>query len=624
MSRFIRLFSFAIPALIFLVTPGCAAPNPATPSGPASADTTQGWTESQRVAWYTASQGSRLIPRAWLDNLEQPDNTGMFLDPANIKTFRYLPNPAAGWQSPDRTCPYDRSLPLGFTVDCQSAKGLPFSQLTWKAGQSDREPWVGMNCSACHTNDITYKGTTLRTDGGPTIADFQSFTLSMALAVHETVSDPDKFSRFASRVLGTKASPADLKTLRIALNKWNAWNDKLNTLNDPNQDDPVHRIPAYGYGRLDAIGHIYAKISLLATPDSISHQTANPSDAPTSYPFLWNVPQLDRVEWNGIAANSVALGVHYGALARNSSEVIGVFGDVAITKNPGLAGYKSSVLDTTLNDMEKQLEMLKPPTWPAAFGGIDPKLVATGGQLFAKDCASCHTVPTKPQGDLTEPFNTTLEPVFPVAGTSEKGTGTDFWMACNAILDSANTGLFTGNKAQVIAGTPIVNPARNLVLLTNAVTGVLAANKWEIAKMLIFHSQGLPPPVQLNRAAGVDQKAARAAACVNFQDDPADRKMVYKGRPLQGIWATPPFLHNGSVPNLWEMLLPPAQRSKTFYMGTREFDPKNVGYETAKSADNSFLFDTSLPGNANAGHDYGNAGLTDADRWALVEYMKTL
>jgi hypothetical protein len=99
--------------------------------------------------------------------------------------------------------------------------------------------------------------------------------------------------------------------------------------------------------------------------------------------------------------------------------------------------------------------------------------------------------------------------------------------------------------------------------------------------------------------------------------------MVYKGRPLQGVWATAPFLHNGSVPNLWEMLLPAAERSKTFYLGTREFDPDKVGYNTAESADNSFEFDTGLPGNSNSGHDYGNARLTPDDRKALVEYMKT-
>ena len=95
------------------------------------------------------------------------------------------------------------------------------------------------------------------------------------------------------------------------------------------------------------------------------------SDAPTSYPFLWNVPQLNRVEWNGIAANSVAAGLHYGALGRNTGEVIGVFGDVAIKKNPGLGGYTSSVKVQTLDQMESQLEKLQPPKWPAAFGGID-------------------------------------------------------------------------------------------------------------------------------------------------------------------------------------------------------------------------------------------------------------
>ena len=619
MSRIVRLASIAAAAFVLMVTASCAAPDPAP-----SADATQGWSAGARVAWYTTSQGSRLIPQAWLDNLEQPDGTGMFLDPAYINTFRYLPNAAGNWTSPDKSCPFDKSLPLGFTVDCQSDKGLTGTQLRWKSAQSDKEPWVGMNCSACHTTQMTYKGTTFRADGGPALADFQLFIDKLSLAMHETEPQGPKFDRFASKVLGAQASQADRNALRVAVAKWNDWNDKLNTLNDPNQGDPAHEIPAYGFGRLDAIGHIYNKVSLLATPASIAHQQANPSDAPTSYPFLWNVPQLDRVEWNGIAANSVLAGLHYGALGRNTGEVIGVFGDVRITKNPGLGGYTSSVKVKTLDDMEAQLATLQPPRWPAAFGPIDPKLAAAGHQLFAKDCASCHTIPTKPQGDLTEKFTTTLQPVFPIAGTEERGSGTDFWMACNAVLNSASSGLFTGNKANVVAGAPIQDPAANLVLLTNAVTGVLANNKWEVAKLVIFHSQGLPPPSPPSFAANVDPKLARAEACKNFKDDPSDPKMVYKGRPLQGIWATAPFLHNGSVPNLWELLLPPAQRSKTFYVGTREFDPKNVGYETAKSADNSFLFDTSLPGNANTGHDYNNAGLTDADRQALIEYMKTL
>jgi hypothetical protein len=104
----------------------------------------------------------------------------------------------------------------------------------------------------------------------------------------------------------------------------------------------------------------------------------------------------------------------------------------------------------------------------------------------------------------------------------------------------------------------------------------------------------------------------------------------YKPRPLEGVWATPPFLHNGSVPTLYDLLLPPDQRPQTFYLGSREFDPEKVGYLTAQSADNSFAYRTRdeagrfIDGNSNAGHDYGNASLSEAERRALVEYMKSL
>jgi hypothetical protein len=96
---------------------------------------------------------------------------------------------------------------------------------------------------------------------------------------------------------------------------------------------------------------------------------------------------------------------------------------------------------------------------------------------------------------------------------------------------------------------------------------------------------------------------------------------AYKARPLGGIWATAPYLHNGSVPNLWQLLQPEDQRVKTFYIGLN-FDPVNVGFDTAPSA-GSFEFDTALPGNRNTGHTYGTK-LTDAEKWELIEFLKTL
>jgi hypothetical protein len=84
-----------------------------------------------------------------------------------------------------------------------------------------------------------------------------------------------------------------------------------------------------------------------------------------------------------------------------------------------------------------------------------------------------------------------------------------------------------------------------------------------------------------------------------------------------------PFLHNGSVPSLYHLLLPPNQRPRTFYVGNWEFDPEIVGYETKNDFPGAFKYDTRTRGNSNAGHEYGT-DLNEEDRKALVEYLKTL
>jgi hypothetical protein len=98
--------------------------------------------------------------------------------------------------------------------------------------------------------------------------------------------------------------------------------------------------------------------------------------------------------------------------------------------------------------------------------------------------------------------------------------------------------------------------------------------------------------------------------------------LAYKARPLDGVWATAPFMHNGSVPNLYEMLLPVSQRSATFRMGSTSIDPVKVGVDSS-ATDATFVYDTTKPGNHNTGHEFG-ASLTDTQRWQLLEYLKTL
>jgi hypothetical protein len=109
--------------------------------------------------------------------------------------------------------------------------------------------------------------------------------------------------------------------------------------------------------------------------------------------------------------------------------------------------------------------------------------------------------------------------------------------------------------------------------------------------------------------------------------------LSYKARPLNGIWATAPYLHNGSVPTLYDLMLPQSERPKSFMLGSRVFDSQKVGFKS--DGYEGFKFDTGQTGNANTGHEYaaGKTAQANGDilpalnaeqRWELLEYLKTL
>ena len=120
----------------------------------------------------------------------------------------------------------------------------------------------------------------------------------------------------------------------------------------------------------------------------------------------------------------------------------------------------------------------------------------------------------------------------------------------------------------------------------------------------------------------------------------------YRARPLNGVWATAPYLHNGSVPSLYWMLKPAAERPKQFCMGSRDFDPQQVGFrvvagEASTCKKGETLFSATAPdgsaihGNSVLGHSLegtpgpGKPGvigrmLSEEERYDLIEYLKTL
>ena len=99
----------------------------------------------------------------------------------------------------------------------------------------------------------------------------------------------------------------------------------------------------------------------------------------------------------------------------------------------------------------------------------------------------------------------------------------------------------------------------------------------------------------------------------------------YVAVPLDGIWLRAPYLHNGSVASLHDMLEPPDERQKVFYRGYDLYDPARMGFVSdgpiAERA--GTRYDTARPGNGNGGHTYG-VSLTAAEKRALIEFLKTL
>ena len=99
----------------------------------------------------------------------------------------------------------------------------------------------------------------------------------------------------------------------------------------------------------------------------------------------------------------------------------------------------------------------------------------------------------------------------------------------------------------------------------------------------------------------------------------------YVSVPLDGIWLRGPFLHNGSVPTLRDLLKPPDARPKKFWRGSDRYDPQAVGFDTSSDEARKLgtAFDTQVKGNGNGGHTYGT-DLPEDQKDAVVEYMKTL
>ena len=380
----------------------------------------------------------------------------------------------------------------------------------------------------------------------------------------------------------------------------------------------------------------------------------NYANAPVSYPFLWDISQHDYVQWNGIAANT---GV--GPLGRNTGEVIGVFGtlDWHLSEECSLASkltgqcnlfgkptnkkqlmhFTSSVNIRNLGKLEHQLSRLQSPWWldpeiKVVMPEIDEELAQKGRGYFVERCVLCHH-----DIDRANPYRK----VVAFMSDIDK-VGTDPTMVHNSVSYTGKSGLLQDLYVAAGGGSLVMQkemPVASLLTLTTQ--GVVITpdpdKSWLTARiewLLDLYGAYSNNDVKASNRMGTYPPSTEAAPYTHLK--------AYKGRPMNGVWATAPYLHNGSVPTLYHLMLPADQRPKTFLVGSRELEPGYVGFKY-QGYEGGFRFDTSLPGNGNGGHEYAACGekqaaelkalkgqdwgcepFTHEQRMAVVEYLKTL
>jgi mono/diheme cytochrome c family protein len=640
----------------------------------------QNWSTEDRHWFHHASQGTATfqVPYDWFMALEQPGlhlvtQPGLLSDTAYLERFGFLPSPKSvhtdpaslrrfGYVGTSNAPPAPESVGGLRPTAVENFDGLPvgFARLSSVTDPGTGLPvpdQIGLSCAACHTGSIRYKGTSVRFDGGPAMVDLKKLELATGLSVAYTLYVPGRFGRFATRVLGPDATPEEYKKLKADLSVlWARLLSQTKAL-DQSVADQRQTNTEEGFGRLDALNRIGNQV--FATDLAISglsgfEMNLHAQDAPVSFPPIWTVPWFRFAQYDASIEQP---------LIRNAGEALGVFALVNLSPDYAAENlFRSSMALENLVRIEAMLRGpdltgpsfggLQPPKWPSQIFAndeawkINPARVSRGRGIYAEICAECHLGPVS-------------DPAFDTQYPEKSFWSSPQWDAKAQVLDPVQ-------KSAAGMGT---DPAQANVLLSRMVDvpGFLKMDpaqdlgkNWGCQDLPTYLSTEIPFSIALMIA--VDRSSRKWMDDHNVPESSrpalweAPRKNCpnpviskvphYRARPLNGVWATAPYLHNGSVPSLYWLLKPAAERPKQFCMGSRDFDPQQVGFRVNANAAPScnkgetlFSSTTSdgsaINGNSVLGHSLeGTPGpdkpgvigrlLTDEERFDLIEYLKTL
>ncbi len=580
----------------------------------------QNWSTEDRHWFHHASQGTATfpVPYSWFVALEQPGlhlftQPGLLKDSDYLERFGFLPSPRSihadeaslrrfGYSvsSDVKTEPAPASVSGLRPTLVENFDGLPvgFARLTGVSNPGTGLPVsdkIGLTCAACHTGHVRYRGVSVRFDGGPAMVELRKLESATGLSILYTLKVPGRFERFAARVLGPGAGKPERDKLNKELAAVGDFLLSQKKIYDGTIKGNGQRDTDEGFGRLDALNRIgnqvfYTDLALGGLTGFEKNLHAN--DAPVSFPPIWTVPWFWWAQYDASIEQP---------LIRNAGEALGVSALVNLSPDhPPEALFRSSVALENLVRIEAMLRGPDPfgrnpkgfgglssPKWPSHLFPDDPawkirpERVARGRAIYAEICVECHL------GPINDPaFDTQFPDKSFWSSNHWKQDRKGGWVldevqkgAAGMGTDPAQAGVLASRQVQ-LPGFLNLQPAQDL--------GV----QWKCRNLPNFSSTEMPFSIALmivvDRVSrkwmadrGIEEPAltelwGSRSNCPN----PAT-KPQYRARPLNGVWATAPYLHNGSVPSLYWMLKPAAERPRQFCQGARDFDPEQVGYRVA-------------------------------------------
>jgi hypothetical protein len=584
-----------------------------------------GLTPAQRETYYHLSQGSEILPWILLTAVDvaDPGSNKPFVE--NLERYGLLPDPAR-----------DDALPVGLTV---SSNPFTFGM-----------DFVGITCAACHVGELRHGGKAVRIDGAPNMFNMQLFYSQAIEALMAARTDRGKRWRALKRLgrqdygrYGLAAPfvrPATLvyygANMLLHRDRLDARLELIAVIRAARaQRDPNH--PTSGFGRLDAFdgtrNFIFTRLRKADAGGDFEVNRANMArlnaavkfpplwsrkaqplepvaayrEQPQRFPPVWGFKDYDWIEWT-LNTNT--------ALERNFTETLGAGATVVLDPRRTASLFESSIPMRNMHDLEWLAYYIDPPRWPAAiFGEIKPDLAAAGEGIFRSHCAGCHEY-----GDDRR----TPTGLIRLRGMRPEAVGTDATVALRISCPVPDAGAlvipprsYTAEDSQLLRECASVKAG-------TAFTGNSFARTVQAAvdsiKQKAFASAGIDA-AQQRAMEDLDRRGR-----VLWRDTLLDTQPPYgpyAARPLYGIWAAAPYLHNGSVPTLYHLLVPPEQRPKTFALGGREYDPVRLGFAVDTACDQQdCVVDATRIGDGNGGHLFGT-DLAESDRMALLEYLKT-